>query len=167
MDRKPKVLVFSTGDSTRSQMAEGFLRTLASDQLVPVSTSVQSPDVSPLAIEVMSEVGVDISGQHSEDVAHSLREHFACVVTVCDASKERFPIWPFTRNILHWNLSDPEQVTGSPEEQREAFRQVRDAINRNVQEFVHETLPTLHHHHAAAHATIPQPPAAHHHHHTH
>jgi arsenate reductase len=150
VDHKPKVLVFSTGDSTRSQMAEGFFRTLAGDGLVPVSTSVQSPDVSPLAVEVMNEVGVDISGQHAKDLVHSLKEHFACVVTVCDATTERFPVWPFTKNILHWNLRDPEQVTGSLAEQREAFRQVRDAINHKVEEFIHQTLPTLHHHHHPA-----------------
>jgi arsenate reductase (thioredoxin) len=125
-------------------MAEGFLRNLASNELVPASTSVQSLDISPLAAEVMKEVGVDISSQHAKDVAHSLKEHFACVVTVCDADTERFPIWPFTPNVLHWNLRDPEQTTGSPEQQREAFRQVRDAINHKVQEFIYHTLPTLH-----------------------
>jgi arsenate reductase len=145
MDRKSKILFFSTGDSTRSQMAEGFLRTLAAtDDLIPVSTAVQSPALDPLAIVVMKEVGVDISGQHAKDVAESLKDHFACVVTVCDAVSERFPVWPFTRNIFHWNLADPAAVQGSPEQRRQVFRSVRDQINRNVRELVTLTLPRLH-----------------------
>jgi len=144
MDRKPKILFFSTGDSTRSQMAEGFLRKLATDDVIPVSTAVQSPELDPLAIVVMKEVGVDISGQHARDVAESLKDHFACVVTVCDAVRERFPIWPFTRNIFHWNLADPAAATGSPEQRRQIFRSVRDQIKRNVGELVTLTLPRLH-----------------------
>jgi arsenate reductase len=144
MNRKSKILFFSTGDSTRSQMAEGFLRTLANDDLIPVSTAVQSPELDPLAIVVMKEVGVDISGQHAKDVAESLKDHFACVVTVCDAVRERFPVWPFTRNIFHWNLADPAAVQGSPEQRQQVFRSVRDQISSNVRELVTSTLPRLH-----------------------
>ena len=144
MDRKSKILFFSTGDSTRSQMAEGFLRALASHDLIPVSTAVQSPELDPLAIVVMQEVGVDISGQHAKDVAESLKDHFACVVTVCDAVRERFPVWPFTHNIFHWNLADPAAAQGSPEQRRQVFRKTRDQISRNVRELVTSTLPRLH-----------------------
>jgi arsenate reductase len=144
MNRKSKILFFSTGDSTRSQMAEGFLRTLANDDLIPVSTAVQSPELDPLAIVVMKEVGVDISGQHAKDLAESLKDHFACVVTVCDAVRERFPVWPFTRNIFHWNLADPATVQGSPEQRQQVFRSVRDQISSNVRELVTSTLPRLH-----------------------
>jgi arsenate reductase len=144
MNRKSKILFFSTGDSTRSQMAEGFLRTLANDDLIPVSAAVQSPELDPLAIVVMKEVGVDISGQHAKDVAESLKDHFACVVTVCDAVRERFPVWPFTRNIFHWNLADPAAVQGSPEQRQQVFRSVRDQISSNVRELVTFTLPRLH-----------------------
>jgi thioredoxin type arsenate reductase len=144
MDRKSKILFFSTGDSTRSQMAEGFLRTLTKDNLIPVSTAVRSPKLDPLAIEVMQEVGIDISDQHAKDIAESLKDHFACVVTVCDAVRERFPVWPFTRNIFHWNLADPAAVQGSVEQRRQVFRSVRDQISRNVSELVTLTLPRLH-----------------------
>jgi arsenate reductase len=95
-------------------MAEGFLRTFAGDELIAVSTAVQSLQPDPLAVEVMNEVGVDISGQRAKEVAESLKEHFSCVVTVCDASKERFPVWPFGRNIFHWSLLDPETSDGPP-----------------------------------------------------
>jgi len=144
VDHKPRVLLFSTGDSTRSQMAEGFLRTLAGDEIIAVSTAVQSAQPDPLTREVMSEVGVDISGQRAKNVAESLKEHFSYVITVCDASKERFPVWPFTRNIIHWNLIDPERVTGQTEQKREAFRYVRDEIRRKVMEFLTQDFPQLH-----------------------
>lgn len=144
MNHKPRVLLFSTGDSTRSQMAEGFLRKIAGDELIAVSTAVQSVESDPLTREVMNEVGVDISGQHPKDVAQSLKEHFSYVVTVCDASKERFPVWPFARNVVHWSLVDPERVSGSLVQKRQAFREVRDQIRRNVGDLVVQILPQLH-----------------------
>lgn len=143
MEHKPRILFFSTGDATRSQMAEGFVRKLAGDELIPVSTAVKSSDRSPLAIEVMQEVGVDISTQRAKDVRQSLQEHFSYVITLCDASRERFPVWPFTRNIFQWNLVDPESASGSPEQQREVFRRVRDDIARNVKEFLAQARPRL------------------------
>jgi arsenate reductase len=143
VNHKPRVLFFSTGDSTRSQMAEGFLRTFAGDELIAVSMAVRSSRSDPLAVEVMNEVGVDISGQRAKDVAESLKEHFSCVVTVCDASKERFPVWPFTRNILHWSLLDPKSVDGPLEQKREVFRRVRDEIKANVRNLAAQTLVEL------------------------
>ncbi len=136
MNHKPKVLFFSTGDSTRSQMAEGFLRAYAGDDLVAASTAVDSVDRDPLAIEIMKEVGVDISNQRPKDIAQFFKEHFSCVVTVCDASREKFPVWPFARNIRKCgNLVDPERITGSSEQRREAFRRVRDEKSRQVRHF--------------------------------
>jgi len=125
-------------------MAGGFLRMFAGDELTAVSTAVRSPQPDPLAVEVMNEVGVDISDQHTKEVAESLKEHFSCVVTVCDASKERSPVWPFTRNILHWSLLDPETVEGSTEQRREVFRRVRDEIQTKVREFAVQTLVEFH-----------------------
>jgi arsenate reductase (thioredoxin) len=141
VNHKPKVLFFSTGDSTRSQMAEGFLRAYAGDDLVAASTAVDSVEPDPLTIEVMKEVGVDISTQRPKDVAQFFKEHFSCVVTVCDASREKFPIWPFTHNIRNWSLADPECITGSPEQKREAFRRVRDQIRRQVRDFITQSFP--------------------------
>ena len=110
MDHKPRVLFFSTGDSTRSQIAEGFLRSFGRDELVPVSTATQSADTDPLAHDVTKEVGIDISGQHAKEMREWFQEHFAYVVTICDASREKFPVWPFARNIVHWSLTDPEEI---------------------------------------------------------
>jgi arsenate reductase (thioredoxin) len=129
VDHKPRVLFFSTSDSTRSQMAEGFLRKFVGEELAVVSTAVQSPDWDPMAAEVMKEIGVDISGQHSGGVKESLKEHFSYVITVSDDSRERSPVWPFTRNLFHWSITDPERVNGSSEQKREAFRRVRDEIS--------------------------------------
>jgi arsenate reductase len=136
MDHKPRVLFFSTGDSTRSQIAEGFLRQFAGDDLLAISTATQSAEADPLARDVMKEVGIVISGQHPKEVAESLKEHFSYVVTICDASKERFPVWPFARIILRWSLVDPERVKGSTEQKREVFRRVRDEIGWKVREFL-------------------------------
>jgi arsenate reductase (thioredoxin) len=141
---KPKVLFFSTGDSTRSQMAEGFLRAFAGDEVVGASTAVESIAHDPLVLEVMKEVGVDISGQHPKDIAQFFKEHFAYVVTLCDATTEKFPVWPFSRNVRHWSLADPERATGSLEQKRDAFRRVRDEIGGNVREFLNQTFPQLH-----------------------
>ena len=112
MKHKPKVLFFSTGDSTRSQMAEGFLRAFAGDEVVAASTAVQSIERDPLVLEVMKEVGVDISGQHPKDIGQFFKESFTFVVTLGDPSKERFPVWPFCRNVRHWSLTDPDTDHG-------------------------------------------------------
>ena len=138
MNHKPRVLFFSRGDSTRSQIAEGFLRSFAGDEFVAMSTATRSLEADPLAREVMREVGIDISAQHAKDIKESMTEHFSYVVTVCDASGERFPLWPFTRNILHWSVLDPEQAQGTTERKRQVFRHVRDEISRRVREFLDE-----------------------------
>ena len=112
MNHKPRALFFSIGDSTRSQIAEGFLRSLTGDEFVAMSTATRSLEADPLAREIIREVGIDISGQHAKDIKESLTEH-SYVVTVCDASRDKFSLWPFTSNILHWSVLDPEQAPGN------------------------------------------------------
>ena len=136
MNHKPRVLFFSIGDSTRSQIAEGFLRTFAGDEFVAMSAATRSLEADALAREVMQEVGIDISGQHAKDIKESLTEHFSYVVTVCDASREEFPLWPFTCNILHWSVLDPQQAQGTTERKRQVFRHVRDEISLRVRDFL-------------------------------
>jgi arsenate reductase len=120
-------------------MAEGFLHTLAGDRFVGVSAGIEPGGLNALATEVMEEVGIDISGQESTNVAQALKEHFGYVITVSDPSKERSPIFPFTLNLLHWSIVDPITVKGSHAEKKEAFRRVRDEIEFQVQCFIHET----------------------------
>ena len=102
------------------------------------STAVDSVEPDPLTVEVMKEVGVDISTQRPKKITEFFKEHFTYVVTVCDASREKFPLWPFTRNIRNWDLADPERATGSLEQKREAFRRVRNEIRSRVRDFLKE-----------------------------
>ncbi len=144
MNHKPKVLFFSTGNATRSRMAAAFLRRkLGRDVVEEASTAARSPEASPLAQEVMQEIGVDISPCEAKEIRESFREHFAFVVTLSDDSRERSPVWPFTKNIVHWNLPDPASADGSPEQRRAVLRRVRDEIARRVDEFAAELAPRL------------------------
>jgi len=136
MNHKPQVLFFSIGDSTRSQIAEGFLRAFAGHEFIAISTATESVEIDPLARDVMREVGIDISGQRGKELRDSLKEHFSFVVTICDDSREKSPVWPFARNILHWSLFDPEQVQGTTDERRQVFRETRDEIDQRVREFL-------------------------------
>ena len=143
MNRKPKVLFFSTGNATRSQMAELLLEELTNGEVDAESTAVKSVDVNPAAVEVMKEVGIDMTTHSAKPVLASLKEHFSCVITLSDDAKERSPVWPFTKNLLHWNLPDPEAVDGSTEQQRETLRRVRDEIAHKVDDFAHQIAPRL------------------------
>jgi arsenate reductase len=141
VDRKKKVLFFSTGNAERSQMAEGFLEALTDGEVAAESTAVKSTEVDPAAVEVMKEVGIDITKHCPRSITESFKEHFAYVITLSDDTKERSPVWPFTRNLFHWSLSDPATVPESGEPKRQAFRRVRDEIHRNVREFVAQVAP--------------------------
>jgi len=138
MENKPKVLFLSTGNSTRSQMAEGLLRTFAGDRFVPVSAGIESTNRDPLAVEVMKEVDIDISKQWSKSIPDSFKEHFGFVITVSDP-RERAPIFPFTPNLVHWDLEDPSVKQVSIEEKKNAFRHAREELRARVQAFVNGT----------------------------
>ena len=139
MEKKPKVLFLSTGNSTRSQMAEGFLRVIAGDQFIAASAGIEPGSLNPIAAEVMKEVGIDISPQESKDLTQLLKDDFRYVITVSDSARERAPIFPSTTNLLHWNLIDPASAHGSDEDIKEAFRRVRDEIRVKIHYFVDET----------------------------
>ena len=125
-------------------MAAAFLRRkLGREMVEESSTAVKSAEASPLAQEVMQEIGVDMSPCQAKEIRESFREHFAVVVTLSDDSRERSPVWPFTRNIVHWNLPDPASVEGPPERKKAMLRNVRDEIARHVDEFVLEVAPQL------------------------
>ena len=133
MKKKLRVLFFSTGDATRSRMAAALLGR-ATDELETASTAVKSMAANGLAEEVMREIGVDISKQPAKSIEQSFRESYTVVVTLSDDSKERSPVWPFTRNLVHWNLPDPAAVDGPLEHKREVFRRVRDDMWRRTTE---------------------------------
>jgi arsenate reductase (thioredoxin) len=135
----PKVLFLCTGNSARSQMAEGFLRHHAGDRYAVFSAGLDPRPVNPLAVLVMSEVGVDISGQASTGVREYLgREHFGYIVTVCTDAERECPIFPGVSVRLHWPFDDPAAVEGSEERRLTVFRRVRDEIDVCVRAWLAE-----------------------------
>jgi arsenate reductase len=129
---RAKVLFLCTGNSARSQMAEGYLRHVAGDQFEALSAGVEPKGLNPLAVTVMEEIGIDISHQTSKDVGEFLGEAIPYVITVCDNAKARCPIFPRTYKFLHWSLEDPAEATGSHQEKLAMFRRVRDEIVQRI-----------------------------------
>jgi arsenate reductase len=125
---KKKVLFLCTGNSARSQMAEGLLRNYAGDQFEPLSAGTNPVGLNPLAVEAMGEIGIDISQQTSRNVSQFLGLSIPYVVTVCDRAKESCPIFPGAVQFLHWSFEDPAEARGSHAEQLAVFRRVRDEI---------------------------------------
>jgi arsenate reductase (thioredoxin) len=132
----PDVLFLCTGNSCRSQMAEGWLQHLAGDRFHAFSAGLQPSVVHPLAIEAMREVGIDISGQQSKDVAGYLGHHFAYIITVCDRAQQNCPIFPGPSIRKHWPIEDPATAEGTQDERMVGFRKVRDDIEARVRRFL-------------------------------
>lgn len=137
--QKPRVLFISTGDATRSLIAEGFLRTFTNGRFDVASAGVEPTTLNALASEVMKEAGIDISGQRPQRVAQSLRERFGYVIAICDTAKERSPIFPFTLHLRQWSIVDPNTAGCLPDQKTEVFRRVRDEIKNKVAEFIIDT----------------------------
>ena len=129
-----RVLFLCTHNSARSQMAEGLLRHLAGDRFEVMSAGTEATSVRSEAIEAMSELGVDISGQESKTLERYLGEPFDYVVTVCDDANEACPVFPGAENRLHWSFQDPSRAEGSEENRLEVFRKVRDEIQTRISE---------------------------------
>lgn len=141
---KKTVLFFSSGDSTRSQIAEGFLRAQVGPEVDVVSTAVRAKQVVPDTAGIMREVGIDISEQRPKTVSETFRRQFTCVVALCEMARERCPLWPFTRHIFRWDVAEPVKSPspkGAVED--DLLRKVRDDIAAKVSEFVATTLPSL------------------------
>ena len=130
---KPRVLFLCTGNSVRSQMAEGLLREMAGDRFEVLSAGTHPAGVNPLAIEAMQEIGIDISKHRSRNVTEFLGKPIEYVVTVCDRAKESCPIFPGTYKFLSWSLDDPAAIDGTKEEKLLAFRRIRDQLSRNIE----------------------------------
>ena len=127
---KPRVLILCTGNSARSQMAEGLLRHEAGDRFEVFSAGTRPSHVRPEAIAVMAEIGLDISGQRSKLVDEFAARDFDYVLTVCEHARETCPLYPGHGNRLHRGFEDPAAVEGSQEERLAAFRRVRDQIRQ-------------------------------------
>jgi arsenate reductase (thioredoxin) len=120
-------------------MAEAFLTQLGGDRFSVESAGIEPGTLNPLAVEAMQEVGIDISKNRTKDVFTFVKErkHFTHVITVCDeTAAERCPIFPGVVSRLHWSFPDPSALTGTREEQLAETRNIRDQIQRRVEEFV-------------------------------
>ncbi len=126
-DRK-RVLILCTGNSARSQMAEGLLRHDAGDRFEVFSAGTRPSQVRPEAIEVMDELGIDISGHRSKNAEEFSAMPFDYVLTVCDNAQENCPIFPSGTRTIHHGFEDPAAFQGSAEERLALFRRVRDEI---------------------------------------
>jgi arsenate reductase len=135
-----KVLVLCTGNSCRSQIAEGFLRHFAGNKAQIYSAGIETHGVNPKAIQVMAESGIDISGHTSNNVNEYAGIDFDYVITVCDNAKESCPVFPAKAEKFHYNFPDPAKATGTDEEVMDQFRRVRDMIKKYSQDFVKENI---------------------------
>jgi arsenate reductase len=136
---KLKVLFLCTGNSCRSQMAEGWARRLKSDLIEAYSAGIEARGLDPRAVQVMAEAGADISGQRSKNVAELMDVPFDYVVTVCGRAHETCPVFPGKAKVVHAGFDDPPVLANSAKTKEEAmghYRRVRDEIRRFV-----ETLP--------------------------
>lgn len=139
MKNKKRVLILCTGNSARSQMAEGLLRHDGGDRFDVESAGTIASFVRPQAIEAMKEIGIDISGHRSKSVDEFTAQEFDYVVTVCDNAKENCPIFPGKTERIHWSFDDPADATGTEEEKLAVFRRVRDEIRTRLQGFIENT----------------------------
>jgi arsenate reductase (thioredoxin) len=134
--RKRRVLILCTGNSARSQMAEGLLRHDRGDAAEVASAGTHPTTVRPEAIAVMREVGIDISAHRSKHVDELRGQPFDDVLTVCDAANDRCPIFPGPARRVHRGFDDPAAVAGSEEERLEAFRRIRDELRVWLREVI-------------------------------
>jgi len=131
MENRLKILFLCTGNSCRSQMAEGWARRLKGDELEPYSAGVEVHGLNPLAVRVMAEAGVDISGHRSKHVSELKDVPFDYVVTVCDEARESCPLFPGKAKVMHVGFDDPPRLAKSARAEEEAlahYRRVRDEI---------------------------------------
>ncbi len=142
---KPIVLILCTGNSCRSHMGEGILRSLAGD-VIDVQSAGSRPAgyVHPMAIEVMREVGIDIAGNESKSLEKYLNQPVHTVITVCGNVDQVCPVFPGQVERIHHGFDDPAHVNGSPDEVRAAFRRVRDEIGSFLSVFAKEFMLPCH-----------------------
>ncbi|WP_290649947.1 arsenate reductase (thioredoxin) [Aquisalimonas sp.] len=132
------VLFVCTGNSCRSQMAEGFARSMGGDEVTVDSAGIEAHGKNPRAVAAMNEVGVDISEQESTQLADAMLAQADVVVTVCGHADEHCPILPTGTRKVHWPLDDPARATGTEDEITGQFRRVRDEIRARVAALLQE-----------------------------
>jgi len=135
MSERPKVLFLCTGNSCRSQIAEGWARRLAPERIDPYSAGVEPSGLNPLAVKVMREAGVDISAQRSKGLESLSKIRFDLVVTLCGDAAERCPLFPGGTRVLHAGFDDPPRLAAGARTEEEALRHYR-RVRDEIREFV-------------------------------
>jgi arsenate reductase len=138
-----KILVLCTGNSCRSQIAEGYLRRFAGDHAAVFSAGIETHGVNPQAIEIMKEDGIDISSHTSNLIDEYKDIDFDYVITVCDNAKENCPYFPGRALKFHYNFPDPAKATGTDEQIKAQFRLVRNMIKDYASRFIDDLHLTL------------------------
>jgi arsenate reductase len=143
MTEKKSVLILCTGNSARSQMAEGLLTNDAGDSFEVASAGVDPSSVRAEAIEVMRQIGIDISGHRSKSVDEFAGQEFDYVITVCDNANQNCPIFPGNTKRIHWSIDDPAAAEGDEDSRLTVFRRVRDELRHRLRLFAAATLKTV------------------------
>jgi arsenate reductase len=138
---KKRVLILCTGNSARSQMAEGLLRAFGGESVEVLSAGTNPSIVRAEAIAVMSELGIDLSRHRSKHVSEFDGQYFDYVITVCDNANESCPVFQGKTRRLHWSFPDPAAVEGNEAERLAAFREVRDGLADRFRDFVNHIGP--------------------------
>ena len=136
MAEAKKVLFICTGNSIRSQMAEGLMKALGGQGWIVRSAGVLPSFVHPLAVRVMMEIDIDISDQKSKSVDKFVNEAFDVIITLCDHAAASCPNFPGQAKRLHWPIEDPVGAEGSTEERLVLFRKARDEIKKKIEDFL-------------------------------
>ena len=131
-----KIVVLCTGNSCRSQIAEGYLRHFANENVIVYSAGVETHGVNPRAIAIMKEDGIDISAHTSNNIDEYYETDFDFVITVCDNAKESCPFFPTNAEKFHYNFPDPAKAQGTEDEIIDEFRRVRDMIKEYSEDFI-------------------------------
>lgn len=137
---KKKILILCTGNSCRSQIAEGYMKFFAGNKAEVYSAGVETHGVNPKAISIMKEDGIDISNHTSNHIDEYVNIDFDFVITVCDNAKEQCPFFPTNAVKYHYNFPDPAKATGTDSEIMEQFRSVRELIKTYCRNFVAENV---------------------------
>ena len=132
----PRVLFLCTHNSARSQIAEALLRSRSLGRVEVESAGTEKTLVRPLALQVLQEIGIDASAQTSKTLDRFIDDHFDYVITVCDAANDACPTFPNAGAREHWSLPDPSKATGSEEQQRAIYREVRDDLEVRIMDLL-------------------------------
>jgi arsenate reductase len=134
MCKRKKILILCTGNSARSQMAEGLLKHITQNEYEIFSAGTKPSHVRPETVKVLAEIGIDISKNRSKSVDEFINQKIDYVLTVCDSAKEICPYFPAHTKLIHHSFTDPAEVKGDEEMRIEAFRETRDQIQKYLED---------------------------------